>query len=127
MKAARKESAGSAAKKRARKPAIKYPSKASLREMPERARDAKLKPNKYAKKIREAGGGWFHVEGQPPKWIPSTQGRPRKGEPSETTKPRSVRLPDSVWEELQRRADARGVGVHTLLRELVAEYLGRAA
>jgi hypothetical protein len=117
MKSARKKARG----------AIKYPSKASLREMPERRVDAKTKPNKFFKQIEKDGGLLFEMEGQPAKWIPLPQGRPRKTDKTEPSKPRSVRLPDSVWDELQARAKKRGVGVHTLLRELVAEFLRKAA
>ncbi len=116
MKSARKKVRG----------AIKYPSKASLREMPERRADAKTKPNKFFKTIAKDGGLLFETEGKPTKWIPLAQGRPRKGTDTEASKPRAVRLPDSIWNQLQARAKRRGVGVHTLLRELVAEFLRKA-
>lgn len=106
---------------------VKYPSKASLREMPERRANAKTKPNKFAAKIAKQGGLTYQVDGEKPRWVPLPQGRPKKSDATEASKPRSVRLPDSVWDELQARAKERGVGVHTLLRELVAEYLRRAA
>jgi hypothetical protein len=118
MKSARNKKASSA---------TRYPSKASLREMPERRANAKTKPNKFAAKIAKEGGLTYQVDGEKPRWVPLPQGRPKKSEATEASKPRSVRLPDSVWDELQAHAKARGVGVHTLLRELVAEYLGRAA
>lgn len=112
---------------RPRASAIKYPSKAALREMPERKASAKTRPNKFAAQIAKDGGLTYAVDGKEPRWVPLPQGRPKRGAETEASKPRSVRLPDSVWEELQARAAAQGVGVHTLLRELVAEYLGSAA
>jgi hypothetical protein len=107
--------------------AVKYPSKASLREMPERHANTKTKPNKFAAKIAKQGGLTYQVDGEKPRWVPLPQGRPKKSTATEPSKPRSVRLPDSVWDELQARAQRRGVGVHTLLRELVAEFLRKAA
>jgi hypothetical protein len=85
----------------------------------------KLKPNKFYKQIEKDGGLLLEPDGQASKWIPLPQGRPRKGELTEPSTPRSVRLPDSVWSELQARAKERGVGVHTLLRELVAQFMGK--
>jgi hypothetical protein len=49
---------------------VKYPSKASLREMPERRADVKTKPNKFFKQIEKDGGLLFEMEGKPKKWIP---------------------------------------------------------
>ena len=105
---------------------VRYPSKASLREMPELAPDAKLRPNPYAAKIRAAGGYTINIDGEKPRWVPLPAGRPKKDTPSEASTPRSVRLPDSVWAQLQERAKAEGVAVHTLLRGLVADYLAAA-
>lgn len=113
--------------RQSRASAIKYPSKASLREMPERGAKSKTRKNKFAAQIAKDGGLAYQVDGESPQWMPLPQGRPKKGSETEPSKPRTVRLPDSVWQELQARAEARGVGVHTLLRELVAAYLGRAA
>jgi hypothetical protein len=106
---------------------VKYPSKASLREMPERRADVKTKTNKFAAKIAKAGGIALELDGAGAKWIPLPQGRPKKGTVTEASKPRAIRLPDSVWSELQSRAKKRGVGVHTLLREVVAAFLKKAA
>ena len=104
---------------------IKEPSKAALSEMPERRADAKTRPNKFAAQISKAGGLTYVVDGQKPQWVPLPQGRPKKSQASEPSKPRSVRLPDSIWEGLQERAKERGIGVHTLLRELVAQFMKR--
>lgn len=118
-----------AAKKRTSKRAspVKVPSKASLREMPERRGGVKAKRNKFAARIAKEGGLTYQVDGEEPRWIPLPKGRPKKGVEVEHSTPRSVRLPDSVWERLQAHAKDRGVGVHTLLRELVAAYLDTAA
>jgi len=51
------------------------------------------------------------------------RGRPRKGATAEGTTTKSLRLPDSAWVELGKRADAMGISVHELLRRLVAECL----
>lgn len=123
---AAKKGAG-AAGKRWGKSGIKYPSKASLREMPELPPDAELRPHRYAKKIQKAGGGWFQVEGKPRKWLPSPRGRPRKGDKAETTRTHSVRVPDSVWNKLEKLAEARGKGANTLAAEVLAEFAQRGA
>ena len=103
-----------------RREVVRDPSSRSLRSMPERRADANVKPNKFATRIAQDGGLAYQVEGEPSRWIPLPQGRPKKGELTESSTPRSVRLPDSVWTELGVRAKARGVGAHTLLREVVA-------
>lgn len=115
------------ARKKTSRGALEKPSKASLREMPERRLGAKTTPNKFAAKIAKAGGLTYEVDGEKPRWVPLPHGRPKKSDASEPSKPRSVRLPDSVWAELQERAKERGIGVHTLLRDLVAQFMGRAA
>ncbi len=122
-----KKAAKKVAPTRRRAATVKYPSKASLREMPERAEGARSKRNKFAAQIAKDGGLLYEVDGEKPRWVPLPQGRPKTGVTVEPSKPRSVRLPDTIWEELQARARSRGVGVHTLLRKLVAEYLKKAA
>jgi len=94
--------------------------------MPERRAGAKTAPNKFAAKIAKAGGLSYEVDGEKPRWVPLPHGRPKKTDTSEPSKPRSVRLPDSVWAELQERAKERGIGVHTLLRQLVAQFMNQA-
>jgi Ribbon-helix-helix protein, copG family len=88
---------------------------------------AKTKPNKFAARIAKDAGLSYEVDGKEPRWVPLPQGRPKAGTEVEPSKPRSVRLPDSVWAKLQELAKVRSVGVHTLLRELVAAYVGNAA
>lgn len=113
------------ASKQARRREAARPSPRSLRAMPERRADAKAKAkvNKFAAGIAQDGGLAYQVDGKPVRWMPLPQGRPKKGELVEPSTPRTVRLPDSVWTELGTRAKARGVGAHTLLRELVSAYL----
>jgi len=41
--------------------------------------------------------------------------------------PRSVRFSDALWRSLERRARARGITLHALLREVIADWLARAA
>jgi macrodomain Ter protein organizer (MatP/YcbG family) len=99
----------------------------AITRMPERKARAKTKPNKFAARIAKDGGLSYEVDGKEPRWVPLPQGRPKAGAEVEPSKPRSVRLPDSVWEKLQELAKERGVDVHTLLRALVAAYVGNAA
>ncbi len=102
---------------------VARPTPRSLHAMPERRAGASVKPNKFAADIAKDGGLVYQIDGEPGHWMPLPQGRPKKGELIEPSTPRTVRLPDSVWTELNTRAKARGVGAHTLLRELVAAYL----
>jgi hypothetical protein len=55
------------------------------------------------------------------------QGRPRKGMPVDGSSPRSIRFSDPMWRELERRAKRRGLTLHALLREVIAEWLTKAA
>jgi Ribbon-helix-helix protein, copG family len=54
------------------------------------------------------------------------RGHPGKDAERIPTSPRSLRLPDASWEELERRAEKQGTTVHALLRELVIEWLETA-
>jgi hypothetical protein len=51
------------------------------------------------------------------------RGRPRKGTTATGTSARSLRLPDTAWAELERRAAELELPLHGLLRKLVAEFL----
>jgi hypothetical protein len=55
------------------------------------------------------------------------RGRPRKGAQPDGSSPRSIRFSDPVWRDLERRAKRRGIALHALLREVIAEWLARAA
>lgn len=55
------------------------------------------------------------------------RGRPVAGNEVGPTTPRSLRLPDVVWTELEAEATARSTTVHALLRELIMLYLEKRA
>jgi hypothetical protein len=91
------------------------PSRAALREMPEvDFETAKVRRNPYAKRI--AAEGIVHVR----------PGRPRKGEESGPTIPRSIRFPAPVWKRLEKRAKAEGITLHAALRAAIIEWVDRS-
>jgi hypothetical protein len=102
------------------------PSAASLREMPEVdfSKVKKLDRGHYYKKALAAGGYYDGPDGK--RWVPMGPGRPKKGTQVEHTSPKSIRLPDGLWEQLDREAKKRGTTRHSLLREMIADYF-RAA
>ncbi len=90
------------------------PSRASLREIPEvDFETAKVRRNPYAERI--AAEGIVHVG----------RGRPRKGEETGPTIPRSIRFPAPVWKRLEKRAKAEGITLHAALRAAIIEWAGR--
>ncbi len=90
------------------------PSKASLREIPEADfKSATVRRNPYADRIAAEGG--IHLG----------RGRPRKGEETGPTIPRSIRFPAPVWKLLQARARARGMSLHAALRAAIMEWAAR--
>lgn len=98
------------------KKARKYsePSKASLREIPEvDFKSAKVRRNPYAARIATEGG--IHLG----------RGRPRKGEETGPTIPRSIRFPAPVWKRLQKRAKAEGITLHAALRAAIMDWAAR--
>jgi hypothetical protein len=98
--------------KKARKQ--REPSRAALREMPEVDFEAaKVRRNPYAERI--AAEGMIHPG----------RGRPRKGEETGPTIPRSVRFPAPVWKRLEKRAKAEGITLHAALRAAIIEWAGR--
>jgi hypothetical protein len=92
-------------------------SAASLREMPEvdLAR-ARTRRNPYAKRIA-AEGISLHIG----------RGRPKRGEEAGPTVPKSIRLPEQIWERIKERAQKEGLTLHAALRAAVTEWLNRAA
>jgi len=95
-------------------PSHREPSKASLREIPEvDFRTAKVKRNPYAARIAAEGG--IHLG----------TGRPRKGEETGPTIPRSIRFPAPVWKRIEKRAKAEGISLHAALRAAVLEWAER--
>ena len=90
------------------------PSRASLREVPEvDFETVKVRRNPYAERI--AAEGIVHVG----------RGRPRKGEETGPTIPRSIRFPAPVWKRLEERAKAEGTSLHAALRAAILEWAGR--
>ena len=92
----------------------KEPSKASLREIPEvDFEHARVRRNPYAARIAAEG---IHVG----------RGRPIKGTETGPTVPRSVRLPAKLWKELEAKAKAQGLSLHSALRAAILEWARRA-
>jgi hypothetical protein len=91
------------------------PSRAALMEMPEvDFKTASIRRNPFAKRI--AREGFVHVR----------TGRPRKGEETGPTVPRSVRFPAPVWKQLEKRAKSEGITLHAALRAAIIEWVGRS-
>ena len=102
--------------KRERKQADRGPSQASLREMPEvDLSKAKVRRNPYAKRIAREGMN-----------VHAGRGRPRKGEETGPTVPRSVRFPAKVWEQIEAQAKKDGIPLHAALRAAVVAWLDKA-
>jgi len=55
------------------------------------------------------------------------RGRPRKGAQPQGSSPRSIRFSDAMWRDLERYAKRRRITLHALLREVIAEWLTKAA
>lgn len=92
------------------------PSRASLREIPEVDFEAvKVRRNPYAERI--AAEGIVHVR----------PGRPRKGQETGPTTPRSIRFPAPIWKQLEKRAKAEGITLHAALRAAILEWAGRSS
>jgi hypothetical protein len=91
------------------------PTRASLREMPEvDFRTATVRRNPYAARIAVEGIVQTHL------------GRPRKGQETGPTIPRSIRFPVPMWKRLEKRAKAEGITLHAALRAAVLEWMSRA-
>src|SRR5207248_3239434 len=83
------------------------PSAKSLEEMPEADFSRiRVSRNKYAVKAVATASR-----------IQYGKGRPRKGSEVGPTPARSIRLPETVWKDLENEAHARATTVHALLRE----------
>jgi len=93
------------------------PSRASLREMPEvDLSKGQARHNRYAQRIATEGIT-----------LQIGRGRPKRGTESGPTVPRSVRLPEQIWERLAQRAHEEGISLHAALRAAVIEWLNQAA
>ena len=103
--------------KKAKRSEHAEPSKESLREIPEiDFSKATVRKNPYAKKIAKDGIV-----------VQVGRGRPRKLLEVGGTSPRSVRFPDAVWEQLEKRAKKKGITLHAALREAILAWLNSAA
>jgi Ribbon-helix-helix protein, copG family len=93
------------------------PSRASLKEIPEvDFAAAKVRRNPYAKRVAREGIS-----------VQTSRGRPRSGEERGPTVPRSIRFPDSIWKQIEKRAAAEGISLHAALRAAVLEWMARHA
>jgi hypothetical protein len=103
-------------KKADKRKRIAEPSAASLREIPEIDFSKAVVLGRGAIGLRRARA-----------LLKARRGRPKKGTHPDGSSPRSIRFSDAMWRDLERRAKRRGVTLHALLREVIAEWLGRAA
>jgi len=92
------------------------PSAASLRAIPEvDFKKAKVRRNPYAARIAREGIA-----------INPGLGRPKKGQETGPTIPRSVRFAAPVWKLLEKRAKESGISLHAALRAAVMEWVARS-
>jgi hypothetical protein len=103
-------------KKAISKKQVTEPSKASLREIPEIDLSRAVVLGRGAVGLRRARA-----------LLKSKQGRPKTGANPDGSSPRSIRFSDAMWRDLERRAKRRGITLHALLREVIAEWLVKAA
>jgi hypothetical protein len=90
------------------------PLKASLHEIPEvDFEHARVRRNPYAARIAAEG---IHV----------SRGRPTKGTETGPTVPRSVRFPAKLWKELEAKANAQGLSLHSAMRAAILAWAKRA-
>ena len=102
--------------KKATKKRAAEPSAASLRAIPELDFSKAVVLGRGAAGLRRARA-----------LLKARRGRPRKGTQATGSSPRSVRFTDKTWLELERRAKRRGITLHALLREVIADWLTKAA
>lgn len=102
--------------KKRSEPKSREPSAASLREMPAvDLKATKWHRNPHAARIATEG---IQTPGR---------GRPRKGEETGPTVPRSIRFPVGVWKQLERRAKADGLTLHAAVRAAIARWMAEGA
>jgi hypothetical protein len=107
---------GSGTKKaRAKRAVHEEPSEESLREIPPSDPETSIELGRGAEGLRRARA--FSALLRP------TRGRPKKGGAATGSSGRSVRLPDVVWDELERIAEAREVSAHALMREAIVRWV----
>ena len=102
-------------KKTSRKPTTE-PSAASLRAIPELDFSKAIVLGRGAAGLQRARA-----------LLKARRGRPSKGTRAAGSSPRSIRFTDEMWLALERRAKRRGITLHALLREVIAEWLTKAA
>lgn len=102
--------------KKATKKRATEPSAASLRAIPELDFSRVVVLGRGAAGLRRARA-----------LLKARRGRPSKGTRAAGSSPRSVRFTDKTWLELERRAKRRGITLHALLREVIADWLTKAA
>lgn len=51
------------------------------------------------------------------------RGRPPKGSESGPTVPRSVRFPEAVWKQIEKKAKGEGLTVHAALRVAIVKWV----
>jgi hypothetical protein len=103
-------------KKASNKKWPKGPSRASLRDIPEIDVSKAIVLGRGAPGLRRARA-----------LVRAQRGRPKKGARPEGSSPRSIRFSDALWRDLERQAKRRRTTLHALLREVIAEWLARAA
>jgi hypothetical protein len=103
-------------KKRTRKKRVPEPSTASVREIPEIDFEKAVVLGRGAEGLRKARA-----------LFKTKRGRPKKGARPDGSRPRSIRFSDAMWRDLEQRAKQRGIPLHALLREVIAEWLVKAA
>jgi hypothetical protein len=97
------------------KRAHEEPSEESLREIPPLDPETAISFGRGAEGLQRARA--FSALLRP------ARGRPKKGGAASGSSGRSVRLPDAVWEELERIAEARGASAHALMREAIVRWV----
>jgi hypothetical protein len=103
-------------KKASNKKRAAEPSTASLREVPEVDFSKAVVLGRGEAGLRRARA-----------LLKARRGRPREGARPDGSSPRSIRFSDAMWRDLERRARRRGIALHALLREVIAEWLAKAA
>jgi hypothetical protein len=106
---------------------VEIPSEASLREMPEiDFSRTPTRPNPYVARLALQKEIVVRAGDQELR-LPVGRRRPSKAEATGSSTPRSVRLPDAVWKELERRAAERGLTAHAAMRQAIAAWLDDVA
>ena len=103
-------------KKPSKKKRVVGPSAASLREIPE-------VDFSRAVVLGRGSAGLSRARAV----LKARRGRPRRGARPDGSAPRSIRFSDAMWRALEKRAKERGVTLHALLREVIEDWLTRAA